>query len=151
MSCFGDEVVLTKCFYCGYPTGHGKGSPGDHFPVPEACGGTDTVQACWACHNLKDNLSLERIAFGMPEFIRELTISGNADLFFSLIGHAVSSPLESLHVLAIKNWAGLGRAQRILIGRILHDGYIARQKGVKFAISADFARLACEMKLSGNL
>jgi hypothetical protein len=50
------ELSMTACFYCG---GNAvRRAEMDHFPVPKALGGTETVRACQACHDLKDRLRL---------------------------------------------------------------------------------------------
>lgn len=46
------------CFYCGMPVS--VRHEHDHFPVPRALGGTETVTACLNCHDLKDRWPLSR-------------------------------------------------------------------------------------------
>ena len=36
-------------------SGNGKG---DHFPLPLNCGGTDRVDCCQSCHDMKDRFGL---------------------------------------------------------------------------------------------
>jgi hypothetical protein len=47
------------CFYCGCCVAerHGRG---DHFPIPARRGGTDTVDCCVSCHDMKDRFPLDR-------------------------------------------------------------------------------------------
>ena len=47
---------MKNCFYCGALT-NDKG--GDHFPIPENCGGKETVPCCESCHDMKDRYSLD--------------------------------------------------------------------------------------------
>lgn len=35
-------------------------STGDHFPVPADCGGTQTVDCCESCHDMKDRFSFDK-------------------------------------------------------------------------------------------
>ena len=42
-----------RCFYCGDPVIEARVER-DHFPIPESCGGTQTVDTCQQCHDLKD-------------------------------------------------------------------------------------------------
>ena len=47
-----------SCFYCGALISRGEVEL-DHFPIPESCGGIQTVPACRTCHDMKDRFSLE--------------------------------------------------------------------------------------------
>jgi hypothetical protein len=47
------------CFYCGCCVAERYGR-GDHFPIPARCGGTDTVDCCVSCHDMKDRFPLDR-------------------------------------------------------------------------------------------
>ena len=46
----------TECFYCGALVS-GRVER-DHFPIPEGCGGLNTVPACVSCHDMKDRFLL---------------------------------------------------------------------------------------------
>lgn len=43
-----------KCYYCDHELIDRSDYELDHFPVPQRHGGTLTVYACQACHELKD-------------------------------------------------------------------------------------------------
>lgn len=49
---------LQTCFYCDVVFSTARSAEGDHFPVPRRHGGKQTVPCCRACHELKDNLSM---------------------------------------------------------------------------------------------
>jgi len=46
------------CFYCNAVVTFGS-SPGDHFPIPKRHGGTETVNCCLSCHDMKDRIGLQ--------------------------------------------------------------------------------------------
>lgn len=48
-----------QCFYCDALVSFSS-SRGDHFPIPAAAGGTDTVPCCLTCHDMKDRFPLDR-------------------------------------------------------------------------------------------
>jgi hypothetical protein len=50
----GDQE--TECFYCEMPLAAEYEQ--DHYPVPKVAGGTETVFACFTCHNAKDRIPL---------------------------------------------------------------------------------------------
>lgn len=50
-----------ECFYCGAPVSEPWEYQRDHFPVPDSCGGRETVIACCRCHHMKDRASVERL------------------------------------------------------------------------------------------
>lgn len=55
------EDRLPCCAYCHYcdaplPRRHEH----DHFPIPKAAGGEDTVPACMNCHEMKDRVPFEQ-------------------------------------------------------------------------------------------
>ncbi len=57
------------CFYCGaLVSGSGKG---DHFPIPEECGGIECVPCCISCHDMKDRFPLEKWPIGWMSKIIE--------------------------------------------------------------------------------
>jgi hypothetical protein len=43
-----------RCLYCGSRSPHFQQ---DHFPIPAALGGVETVRACLHCHTMKDRVS----------------------------------------------------------------------------------------------
>lgn len=46
------------CFYCDAVFAVSPSAVGDHFPIPQRHGGTESVPCCRECHSLKDRLSL---------------------------------------------------------------------------------------------
>jgi hypothetical protein len=56
-----DEGAPACCFYCDVAIPKARIEM-DHFPIPERCGGIETVPACVVCHDLKDRVPL----FQMP-------------------------------------------------------------------------------------
>lgn len=46
-----------ECFYCGALVAERRGR-GDHFPIPQRCGGTAIVPCCVSCHDMKDRFPL---------------------------------------------------------------------------------------------
>jgi hypothetical protein len=48
----------TYCRYCAMPLS--KRHEHDHYPIPQALGGTAVVAACVNCHDLKDRLTIEQ-------------------------------------------------------------------------------------------
>ena len=48
----------STCYYCDALVSAGGG--GDHFPVPDNCGGVVTVACCLSCHDMKDRFNLDR-------------------------------------------------------------------------------------------
>jgi hypothetical protein len=127
----------TLCFYCDYPTGHTSIATGDHFPVPESCGGTETVHACWACHNLKDNISIDQIVFTMPHLLLEIT-TGNSKVFLELVKQLFSLPSDTFYHFTLQHWQELSRFQRIMIARAIHDWHVGIKYGVKPNINTAF-------------
>jgi hypothetical protein len=59
--------MRVKCFYCGDPVLPARIEL-DHFPIPACAGGTETVNACQQCHDLKDRTSWRDLP---PEFKEE--------------------------------------------------------------------------------
>lgn len=45
------------CFYCGCLLSKGNHEH-DHFPIPQAAGGTEVVDCCKSCHDMKDRFTL---------------------------------------------------------------------------------------------
>lgn len=138
-----EEIQLIEqrlCFYCGYPTGQSERAIGDHFPIPKACGGTATVHACWACHNTKDNLSIEKVFYGIPGFYRGLTgrDSGYGFKFFEIARLLLTACLDESVKVVCSNWDILNREQRIVLARLIHNGYAMRSIGKKPKLSPTF-------------
>lgn len=66
------------CFYCGDPVLLSRLEQ-DHFPIPACAGGTETVDACQQCHDLKDRTSWADLPAEMKaEFRQELATMGRA-------------------------------------------------------------------------
>ena len=69
-----------SCYYCGALVS--AGGKGDHFPIPDSCGGAFTVPCCLSCHDMKDRFSLDRwpdefvnkVIADFPKFNRETKI-----------------------------------------------------------------------------
>jgi hypothetical protein len=48
-----------ECFYCGANINKRTNKRGgDHFPIPEICGGELTVPCCESCHDMKDRYNI---------------------------------------------------------------------------------------------
>lgn len=50
---------LEEHAYCHYCMQRTIRHEHDHFPIPQECGGTETVPTCINCHDLKDRGSLD--------------------------------------------------------------------------------------------
>lgn len=95
----GDRAVLdslserprrARCYYCGDPVIAAR-LERDHFPVPECAGGTQTVDACQQCHDLKDRTSWKDVPAEMKaEFMEEFQGMGRASkIIFAQLLRAV--------------------------------------------------------------
>ena len=64
------------CFYCGAMVRKGTYEL-DHFPIPQECGGTETVVACLPCHDMKDRFSFYDLMMKFqPEFVADFERMG---------------------------------------------------------------------------
>lgn len=123
------------CHYCGYPTGHGKHAIGDHFPIPGAAGGNATVPACWACHNLKDNISVEKLLFEFGNLVdTELHINNP---FAINICEVFTRQMIELPALSKQAWPLLNRLQRIIFGRIVAMRYLSESEQTSVSLSSE--------------
>jgi hypothetical protein len=50
--------MTSECYYCGVLYCHSAKKTGDHMPIPERNGGTETVPCCAGCHDMKDRIPL---------------------------------------------------------------------------------------------
>lgn len=57
----------SACAYCGGLLS--KRHEHDHFPVPFACGGEETIPVCLNCHDLKDRVPFSKWS---PEAVKEV-------------------------------------------------------------------------------
>jgi len=76
------EKDYARCFYCVCLVNKRTAGTGDHFPIPASCGGTQTVDCCESCHDMKDRFSLDswpiewtaKIIADFPKLSRETRI-----------------------------------------------------------------------------
>lgn len=76
------EKDYPRCFYCDCLVNKRAAHTGDHFPIPADCGGTQTVDCCESCHDMKDRFSLQnwpiewtaKIIADFPKLSRETRI-----------------------------------------------------------------------------
>ena len=54
------EEKYSRCFYCDCLVNKRAAKTGDHFPIPADCGGTQTVDCCESCHDMKDRFSFDK-------------------------------------------------------------------------------------------
>jgi len=75
-----EERDNPTCYYCGVLlTKDCSDREDDHFPIPKAAGGKETVPICISCHNMKDRYPLvewswewlSKVFEDLPKFSRE--------------------------------------------------------------------------------
>jgi hypothetical protein len=104
------------CIYCG---SNGRFQL-DHFPVPHALGGRQTVRACLHCHNMKDRVS-EAIAmdwFGSNIDACDDVILCEAEVAF-LFGRASILPRQAAYL--VDDLSCYPASMRVVIARRLRD------------------------------
>lgn len=109
-----------RCLYCD-STGP---SQWDHFPIPQAIGGIETVRACLHCHNMKDRVSdaiaQDWLACQLDEANR--VVLSAAEVAF-IEGEASLLPRQARHL--VDDIRDHPAALRVMIGRRLREQLVA--------------------------
>lgn len=109
------------CFYCGCCVAERYGR-GDHFPIPARCGGSDTVDCCVSCHDMKDRFPLDRwpeewMATVIADFPK---LSRETKIFLAKVAGIHADALEASGIDS--NTAGKSRTSPDASNAVVRDG-----------------------------
>ena len=99
---------MSTCFYCREPVLSG-GAEDDHAPIPARLGGTDTVVACLACHDLKDRVPLNN--WPVDLMVQALDECGPLGRIFLAKSFGIAQDIEAERELALSSQTPASAAQ----------------------------------------